>query len=219
VVWTTSSVNSQGNFNAFDKLQPAVGRWCGSAFLQTYASETYLSSSLYTLPQGLTITTGGATIAKFLVGASNSFTALPGNNDFVTTTGTMDNTAPTCTAANFAQTSISTGTTGVNVAVSVTCTGAQFSAAIVRAASGGIHKDSLVTSGSNYAVPLLHTGSADIIGVVAIDSSGNAVVYGSCGDYASGLATLCGGGSASSTVVASLAVVMMCIVIVLQLAF
>jgi len=218
VAWGTIAFNSAGNFDSWSPLTPVIGRWCGQAFLP-YSGVSLTSG--YSLPQGLTITTGGATIRKTAVSASNSFTSLPGNNNFMTTAGTVDTTPPACTAANFAQTSIPTGTTpGVTVVVTVTCTGAQYMAAIVRATSGSIHDDALVANGVGYTVPLFHTGTAEVIGVIAVDTAGNAVLYGSCGDLADSMGTLCGGGgSSSSTVVASLAVVMMCIMTVLQLAF
>jgi hypothetical protein len=224
VVWSTNAASTTGAYTAdqWSNLSPAVGYWCGNQFVST------IPISPNTFPQNSAITVGGITITHTAIPVgSNSVTAPAGNAQFTSTVGSNDVATPVCTSASFGATTVNSATTN-SITVTTVCAdsgaGLSSSGVFIRAtANAGFHFDFIQsTSGSpqtgSWSVPKFQAGTAEIIGVYAVDQAGNAIVYGSCGDLSSSYSSLCGGGgSGSSALVASFAVVVMCILAVLAL--
>jgi hypothetical protein len=219
VVWGTSKTSSVGTYADFPALAGTVGSWCGAQFLGVFP---VISAAQAQFPQSTPASIAGVTLTR-TGGGSNSFASTTGNQAFTANTGSVDTTAPTCTVAGLTPATLATQT-ATTVTVATTCTdgtgvGIAFQGVVARATAttGGIYQDFVALNGGTFNVPQFQAGSVSIIGVLAIDYSGNGVVYGGCGDYSNPLATLCGGSSSSSTIVASFAVVIACILAVLSL--
>jgi len=216
VAWyTQSGSTTTGTLPAFGPLSASVGYWCGNRF------SSQLPLSAPTFPASTAINVQSVTLTRVAPSPSYS-NSITQTGTFTSTSGSADTVAPACTAAAFAATTITTQPGTSTVGVTTTCTdntALAYSGAFIRGTSPIGHADTSVVNGGNYNVPLFQTGEANIIGVWAIDQTGNAVVYGDCGDNGNSWATMCGGGggSGSSALVASFAVVMMCIAAVLAL--
>jgi len=129
------------------------------------------------------------------------------------THGTSHVGAPNCTSVVFGMTNVITGTSGVLTTTTVSCAdvnGIVFAYVIVRLtpSSGGQTADLLFsgTAGTfNVYVPPYISGVFDVVGVVAVNTLGNSVVYGTCGSDPSILSvigTFCGqtsGGNGSTS--------------------
>lgn len=212
--------------NRWSDLAAYTGSWCGDAF----QAESHLVGLTY--PKNTQLTLRSVTIAKSgggsnsLSGGSSPF----GGNSFMITTGGTDNTAPTCTSALFtAPLAITTANTDITNTVTVLCTdetggsGILTGGVFVRAVAGSLTYDFAADGGvfpaPSVDVPLHYDGTVSILGVWAMDNSGNTAVYGSC---AAGYApdTICGGSggsSGSSAVIASISLVIVLILAVLAL--
>jgi len=130
------------------------------------------------------------------------------------TEGTTDVTAPTCTAAYLGQTTLTATASATTVNYTVTCaasTGSVDSGIIVQTTGpiGGpyytLYTASSVASANLISVSGFADATVSIIGVWALDTAGNAVLYGSCGGLV-GYDTLCGtlGGSSAAHVTLSI---------------
>jgi hypothetical protein len=133
--------------------------------------------------------------------------------------GTADTTAPTCTVVTIAPDTITSDINFVTSTLTITCgdgtgTGVwikgAFATVSVTTGNGGsqtIALQGFSTATSLIGVPPYISGSLTIIGVWAVDNSGNAALYGSCGGvsgYDSLGCTPAGGSSSASSVTVSL---------------
>jgi len=214
--------------NNWSDLTAYIGSWCGDIFSGSSmgASVGYTANVVLSL-RSVTI------VAPVVAGSARSYfnggaAAFAGSNSVTVTDGDADKTPPTCTSALFATPlDVATADTPIpNKVLTLICTDETAlltAGAFVRAVAAGITYDYAADDGTTNLtpevyIPLHYDGTISVLGVWAMDTNGNAVVYGSC--LADTAQTICGGsggGSSSSAVVASISLVIALILAVLAL--
>jgi len=144
--------------------------------------------------------------------------------------GGTDSTAPTCTGVTYSSQTLTTTTDYVSVDITAACTdnvggvGIAYTAVIVSGTqTAGITTQSVafsltanVATTFNY-VPPYFTGQFAVIGVIAVDNSGNTALYGSCGT-STDFGQLCpGAGSSATSVLSSVSAFVAVLVVVINL--
>jgi len=219
VIFSVGATVSSGaaDFNAGTSITANIGGLIGGLWIP---SET--SAAINTIvPTGATFAISAQTIEQSFRGTYFNEATIGAFQSSVTLTpgGTADVTAPTCTVVTIAPATATTSISFTTSTLTVTCgdgtgTGVWlkgvFATVQVTSGTGSTQTVALPgfsTSTTSIAVPPYISGTLNIIGVWAVDNSGNAALYGSCGGvtgYDSLGCSPSGGGSSASSVTVSL---------------
>jgi hypothetical protein len=142
----------------------------------------------------------------------------------LTPAGTADVTAPVCTVVTIAPITATTDFDVATATLTITCSDTGGSGVWIKGAfaqtalTTGTQSSETVSfvftgASSTVQIPPYISGTLTVIGVFAVDNSGNAALYGSCGSISGYDSLGCGGGSsdASSVAVSLFAMVVLAI--------
>jgi len=213
----TSVATGAADFNNGGSLTANIGGLFGGVWGATESSASIDTE----IPTGATFAISAQVIEQSFRATYYSEATIGALQSSVTLNvgGTADVTAPTCTVVTIAPATATTDINFVTSVLTITCgdgagTGVwikgAFATVAVTTGAGGSQTIALPgfsTATSLIGVPPYISGSLNIIGVWAVDNSGNAALYGSCGGvtgYDSLGCSPAGGSSSASSVTVSL---------------